>query len=206
MEADSDLPGSSKRPPKGNQRAPAFKAPTPEPELEVVPARRRESAALPSLTRVKRARLSGSLSRTDQATQSIKKVPIKKTALKRSAPSAARASASALKFKESGVRLELCCLCDKTETDQLFKLIPYHSRIIFKSQSLRRLTTIEFANNEQNKTQIKYVLKCCRYLNGLLPALARSGWIPWGRRITVSKSKLQMHINICLNSNLQSLK
>ena len=160
MDAESDLPGSSKRPPKGNQRAPlAPKAPTPEPAPEVVPPRRRESAVPSVARRPKRCRYSVSSSKPDQATDTINRVPVKRKPLKMSAPSAARVSTP--KAKESGVRLELCCLCDKTETDQMFKFIPYHYKliiIIFKLKSFRRRTTIELAND---KRKLKFNKWCC---------------------------------------------
>ena len=151
MEAESDLSGSIKRPPKGNWRAPlAPKAPTPEPEPEAVPPRRRESAVSAVARRPKRCRYSVSSSTPDQATEAIKRVPVKRKTLKISAPSAARALTP--KAKESGVRFELCCLCDKTETDLMFKFIPYHSKlviIIFKLKSFRRRTTIELASDKR---------------------------------------------------------
>ena len=127
MEGDAAEPnGNNKKASEGNQRAPYREKPFTPQEVEA-PELQGERCYLPpdrASRRIQRPRLQQPTAPRTESKIPSKPKPVNKSALKLASPSVKSAVA---KWKESGVLLEMCCLCDKTQTDPLFKIYPYHS-------------------------------------------------------------------------------
>ena len=127
MESEAAEPNDhNKKASKGNQRA-HYREKPPAPQEAVAQELQDERPYLPSdraSHRTKRPRLQPPTAPRTMSKTPPKPKPVKKSALKLSSSTA---KAAVAKGKESGVRLEMCCLCDKTETDPLLKIYPYHS-------------------------------------------------------------------------------